>query len=212
MPARTVQRLPIVNIRRAVTAMIVIGCAEILVCAALALMLLTFNRMASMVLVGLLLVLILIANYVLMRRALTYLNAERGLAEIEATLTSATDLNRKLRAQRHDFMNHLQVVYSLIELGEHQEALAYMDRVYQDIRSVSKLMRTDNAAVNALLAAKAMDAESRHVAMDFDIRSRVGNLPMEPWDFCGILGNIIDNALDALEGNAEPKIRVLLWV
>ena len=210
-PAKAGQRLSVINIRKAVTILLVVGWAQILVCALAALLFFAHNRMATTFLLCLLLVLILFTNYIVMRRALAYLNAERALAEMEATLDSANDLNRKLRAQRHDFMNHLQVVYSLLELGENQEALSYMDRVYRDIQSVSKLLRTDNAAVNALLSAKAMDAEHRQVKMEFDIRSRVSNLPMEPWEFCGILGNIIDNAMDALEGADNPCVRVLLW-
>ena len=38
-------------------------------------------------------------------------------------------LNRSLRAQRHDFLNHLQVVFSLIEMEEQQEAADYIEKV-----------------------------------------------------------------------------------
>ena len=37
------------------------------------------------------------------------------------------ELNSTLRSQRHDFMNHLQVVYSLLELEEHQAAGEYIE-------------------------------------------------------------------------------------
>ena len=33
-------------------------------------------------------------------------------------IENTKDLNKKLRSQRHDFLNHLQVVYSLIEMDE----------------------------------------------------------------------------------------------
>ena len=58
-------------------------------------------------------------------------------------------LNRSLRAQRHDFLNHLQVVFSLIEMEEQQEAADYIEKVYGDMQSVSRAMRTDNPAINA---------------------------------------------------------------
>jgi two-component system, LytTR family, sensor histidine kinase AgrC len=156
-------------------------------------------------------VFILLVNYILMRRSLGILNAEREMAEVEATLESATELNRKLRSQRHDFMNHLQVVYGLMELGDYTEACEYIDRVYKDIQSVSKLLRTDNAALNALLSAKSEEAAERGVAVEYDIRSRATGLDIESWELCGILGNIIDNAFDALEGYVEAKLRILLW-
>jgi sensor histidine kinase regulating citrate/malate metabolism len=178
---------------------------------ALALMYFTGNDVPAAVLLALLIVFVLAGNYVLMRRALGILNAEREMAEVEETLESATELNRKLRSQRHDFMNHLQVVYGLMELGDYTEACGYIERIYKDIQNVSKLMRTDNAAVNALLSAKAEAAEARSVAIEYDIRSRATGLAMEPWEFCGVLGNIIDNAFDALEGSKNGRIRILLW-
>ena len=70
------------------------------------------------------------------------------------------ELNRALRAQRHDFLNHLQVVYSLIEMEEYQEARDYIEKVYGDMQSVSRAMRTDSPAINALLRVKLADCEN----------------------------------------------------
>ena len=49
----------------------------------------------------------------------TLMNA---VLELEEAYGRLEDLNREMRAQRHDFMNHLQVVYSLIEMNEPGEA------------------------------------------------------------------------------------------
>ncbi len=184
---------------------------QIIMLLALSLMFVTGNTVPTAVLLVLLGLFMLAGNYILMKRSLAILNAEREMQEVEATLESATELNRKLRSQRHDFMNHLQVVYGLMELGDYTEACEYIQRVYKDIQNVSRVMKTDNAAINALLAAKEEEAEQRKVAVEYDIRSRATGLSMEPWEICGILGNIIDNALDALEDRENGKIRILLW-
>ena len=57
---------------------------------------------------------------------------------LEDALEQLEQLNIKLRGQRHDFMNHLQVVYSLMELSEYDEAVKYIERTYEDIISVSE--------------------------------------------------------------------------
>lgn len=202
---------PRLNIHKAIIIIATAGWVQVLMVAALALMYFTGNTVPTAVLLVLLGVFLLLSNWILMRRALGILNAEREMAAVEATLESATELNRKLRSQRHDFMNHLQVVYGLMELGDYTEACEYIDRVYKDIQNVSRLMRTENAALNALLSAKSEAAAERGVAVEFDIRSQAMGINMEPWELCGILGNIIDNALDALEGAQSPKIRILLW-
>ena len=51
------------------------------------------------------------------------------LDDMDQTIEAQEDLNITLRAQRHDFLNHLQVVYSLIEMKEYNEANDYIERV-----------------------------------------------------------------------------------
>jgi two-component system sensor histidine kinase AgrC len=192
--------------------MAVVYWAQVITALALAIMHFTGAALPTSIILVLLIVLILAGNYVTMRRAAGILNAERAMSAVEESLESAMELNQKLRVQRHDFMNHLQVVYSLMELESYAEARGYIDRVYKDIRNISRLLRTDNAAVNALLSAKAEQAAERGVLMEFNIRTRAVNLAIEPWELCAILGNILDNAFDALEGGKDGDIvRVHLW-
>ena len=200
-----------INIRKAVIVIATAGWVQTIMVLALALMHFTGNAFPAAVLLVLLIGFIIASNVILMRRSLAILNAEREMSEVEATLESATELNRKLRSQRHDFMNHLQVVYGLMELGDYAEACEYIERVYKDIQNVSKMLRTDNAAVNALLAAKAEAAVERKIAIEYDIRTRATGIGMEPWELCGVLGNIIDNAFDALEDTPCGKLRIQLW-
>ena len=118
------------------------------------------------------------------------------------------DLNGTLRAQRHDFMNHLQVVFSLLELEDYKEASDYIERVYGDIRRVSRTLKTAHPAINALLAAKVGDCEARGVHVDLQIESPWAGLPVESWEMCRVLGNLIDNAFDALKGRKAACVSV----
>ena len=120
------------------------------------------------------------------------------------------DLNGTLRAQRHDFMNHLQVVFSLLELEDYKEASDYIERVYGDIRRVSRTLKTAHPAINALLAAKVSDCEARGVHVDLQIESPWIDLPVESWEMCRVLGNLIDNAMDAMKDTSEPRLLIRL--
>lgn len=42
------------------------------------------------------------------------------------------ELERLLRAQRHDFINHIQVVHALLQLGRTEKALAYLEDLAKD--------------------------------------------------------------------------------
>ena len=124
---------------------------------------------------------------------------ERTIGELQTTNEQMDALNLKLRAQRHDFLNHLQVVYSLLEMQEYGEATAYLERVYDEHRSVSSVLRTKMTAFNALLQVKSAACEERGIALEMDIRSTLEGLPVPPWELCCIIGNLMDNAMDAVE-------------
>ena len=120
------------------------------------------------------------------------------------------ELNATLRAQRHDFRNHLQVIYTLTELDDRQAALDYMDKVYGDIRKVGRALKTASPAVNALLAAKLSDCEENGVIFTADIRTDWADCPVPGWEMCRILGNLIDNAVEAMASSTEKRLTVSL--
>lgn len=107
-------------------------------------------------------------------------------------------LNGTLRKQRHDFMNHLQVVFSLLELNDADEAMRYVESVYGDIKKTGSVLKTALPAVNALIAAKRQDCEEKGISLRLRIASGWQDLPMPGWEMCRVLGNLIDNARDAM--------------
>ena len=129
---------------------------------------------------------------------------------LDETVSQMSDLNRALRAQRHDFLNHLQVVYSLIEMGEHEEANQYIEQVYGDIQSVSRAMKTACAPVNALLRAKMAEAEQRKIPLEISVQATWKDLPLPAWEMCRVLSNLMDNAMDALAGWNHARMDVIL--
>ncbi len=144
------------------------------------------------------------------REAISARQVEREADMLEEANRRMDDLNLTLRAQRHDFMNHLQVVYGLMEMDEKQAAIEYLDDVYKDLQRVGRTLKTAVPAVNALLAAKMADCEGRGIRMEMDIRSSWEGLPVEGWEICRALGNLIDNAMDALKSTPSPVLSVSL--
>ena len=128
-------------------------------------------------------------------------NAERIARQaqmLEEAYAQLESLNGTLRKQRHDFMNHLQVVFSLIELGDAHEAMQYVQSVYGDIKKAGSALKTAIPAVNALIAAKRQDCEDKGIELKTVIASAWETMPIPGWEMCRILGNLIDNARDAI--------------
>jgi len=140
------------------------------------------------------------------REALQTRRRVRMIEGLQQSNDQMDALNLKLRAQRHDFLNHIQVVYSLLEMGESQEAADYLERIWTEFKTVSRVMRTKVTAFNALLQVKSAACEDRGIAFDMDIRSTLGSLPVPAWEICCIIGNLVDNAMDVLADHADGRI------
>ncbi len=132
--------------------------------------------------------------------AVTYKNEN-----LTDSIRNLEELNTRLRAQRHDYLNHFQVIYGLMELGEYEEAKRYINPVFKDIMKVSKALKTAQPAVNALLQSKIEAAEQKKIDLFLEIRSDLRYLPIEAWNLCKVLANIIDNGINALAGNEQEK-------
>ncbi|MBQ6173383.1 MAG: Spo0B domain-containing protein [Clostridia bacterium] len=144
------------------------------------------------------------------RDALNTRRLLRDSSAMSSTIGHMTELNNTLRAQRHDFLNHLQVVGSLIELQEYDEAERYLEKIYGRVSAAGKAMKTANPAVNALLQVKLAACERAGIPVQLVIRSRWDDLVPEGWAMCKVLSNLIDNAIDAIgEGGEEALVHGL---
>ena len=110
-------------------------------------------------------------------------------------------------------MNHLQVVFSLLEMHEIDDAREYIEKVHGDIALVGRALKTSVPAVNALIAAKMNDMDEAGIRGNLIITSAWKDLPVPGWEMCRVLGNLIDNAVDAVsqtKGDHMREITIML--
>lgn len=124
--------------------------------------------------------------------------------ELEAN-RHATDT---LRAQAHEFTNRLHTISGLIELGDYEELQRFVDRVslaHQRWRAeVAALV--EDPALTALLVAKASLADERGVGLRLAEGTRLDAIDEQlSSDLVTVVGNLVDNALDALEGTGRDN-------
>ena len=139
----------------------------------------------------------------------SYDKLRKHYQDLQESYHNLEKLNTELRAQRHDYLNHLQVVYGLLELKEYEELYSYLLPVYKNIQKTGKALKTSKPAINALLKAKMDEAESKNIDFYIEVKTNLKNLHVEDWELCKVLSNLIDNAITALEerGN-DKKIRI----
>ena len=158
--------------------------------------------------IGLLIITNAISNILLCNFSLKLSYLSDSILESHNNLDT---LNNDLRKQRHDFLNNLQVIHGLISMDNYSDAKEYIDNLYTDIRSVSRFIKTDSPAINALIQAKVTKCEDNNIPIKIDIHSTFkDDLPMPEWLICRVLANLIDNAVDAINEKGCGEIKITL--
>lgn len=113
-----------------------------------------------------------------------------------------------LRAQAHEFSNHLHVIGGLLDLERQSDAVAYIERVGGAGSLTADIIDGANAdpALAALLLAKSSTAHERGVELRLDPESSVDIRAGD--DALTVLGNLVDNAVDAVETGGVVRVLV----
>ena len=203
------------NLRKVALFSVVINCFQIAAIVMVLLYILTngseVNRYIEISILLLALLIVVWGAVLDIREAFNAQRTSEQAHMLEEAYSQLEDLNGTLRRQRHDFMNHLQVVFSLMEMGEYPDAMQYVENVYGDIQRTGSVLKTSIPAVNALIAAKRDDCEEHGIRFTTEIASAWQDLPVAGWEMCRVMGNLIDNARDALmsvKDHPSPAIAV----
>ncbi|MFC3798612.1 sensor histidine kinase [Cohnella sp. GCM10012308] len=102
-----------------------------------------------------------------------------------------------IRGQRHDYLNHIQVMYTMLKLGKIDELKAFMSDIVKETHEVGDIVHHDIPAVAALLKAKTAVALGLGIDFSSEFAGRWDpQSPVKIIDIVKIAGNLIDNAFD----------------
>lgn len=137
----------------------------------------------------------------------------RDRTEMEALLRqldSVESITTALRAQEHEFSNRLHALSVLLELGEIDEATSYAGQLTTQATLVADDVRAriGPPVVTALLLAKMTVAAEQGVEVRLHSESRMPTGARDNTALLSVLGNLVDNAVDALTaapGERHPR-------
>jgi two-component system CitB family sensor kinase len=122
-------------------------------------------------------------------------------------LDDAIGLTETLRAQSHEFANRLHTVVGLVELGHYDEAVQFVTDV-----STARAELTDqlqaaigDSKLSALILAKVSLADERDVRLSVAADSHVDSSIADSSEVLTVVGNLIDNAIDATAQAPQPR-------
>jgi sensor histidine kinase regulating citrate/malate metabolism len=143
--------------------------------------------------------------------SVTTLRDRTELVELQRELDVSRDATDTLRAQAHEFTNRMHTIAGLIELGEYDEVVHYITRVSAAHESWTRdvTSRIGDPALAALLIAKASLASEQHVQLRVATTSTLESVDEGlSSDLATVVGNLVDNALDALPAAGWVEVEV----
>lgn len=132
-----------------------------------------------------------------------------NINKIAKEITGVDEIIKNLRANVHEFKNNLHVILGLIQLKQYSQAkdfILHIQKVQED--NSAEFLEIDDYYVRALLLSRKLVAKERKVEL---VLNNASNMYQEHGivdskDLVTILGNLIENALEACAvSNAEYK-------
>ncbi|WLD94469.1 sensor histidine kinase [Alkalihalobacillus sp. AL-G] len=130
--------------------------------------------------------------------------------EMLNTLTEVRSYSEDLRAQTHEFTNKLYVLSGLLQLGHYKEAIEFIQTESEVHRHQNKVLlgQIKDRTVQAILLGKIGKASEKKITFDIDPNTSLNQLPnhIDMFKVVTILGNLIDNAMEAVENQGEKRV------
>jgi hypothetical protein len=145
-------------------------------------------------------ILLCMLSLVLVLRLLARTREETARMAQDVYVEEINRMFTSIRGQRHDFLNHVQVMYTMLQLRKYAELGAYMADVVKETHSVNDIVQHGSPALAAFVQAKTAVAVSRGIRFTYELSDDWNHLStIRMIDIVKIVGNLVNNAFDEAE-------------
>ncbi|WP_158223914.1 MULTISPECIES: sensor histidine kinase [unclassified Cohnella] len=135
----------------------------------------------------------------------------------EVYIDDINDMFTSIRGQRHDFLNHVQVIHTMVQMGRTEQLKAYVGDLVKETRDVSDIVHHSSPALAAFIQAKTAVSIGKGIDFTYELPAKwdAGETTVKVIDIIKIMGNLVDNAFDEAmnlpqqERSVFASIRVL---
>jgi len=153
-------------------------------------------------------------NQVFMRKSYEEAATEYQNKILDKQVEEVQNIYLTMRSWRHDYHNHLQKLKAHIMMDQIKEANQYLNELEIDLDNVNQLVESGNINLDAILNSKLSLAIKNNI--DINYQAKVPEtLTISDIDLCVLIGNLIDNAVEAcekIENNSSKFIRVYIGI
>ena len=134
---------------------------------------------------------------------------EEKIAFEETRYNDASAIWNNVRKVQHDMKQHLVVMAGFLEQEEPKKCQEYIDSLLPEVDQIGKLVRSNNSVLDYLINSKLCALKDTRIV----ISGSIGDLSdIRDIDLACLIGNILDNAIEALSNVSEKRIELLFSV
>lgn len=116
---------------------------------------------------------------------------------LKSHLHQMNDMVNALHIYHRECTGHMQALQAMINLGEIDQARDYIDAIAGNYSPLAEILNIGDPALTSLLYSKQKVAEVKGVHFDMAVKCSLDQLEVPPADFCAVIGNLLDNAMEA---------------
>ena len=143
-----------------------------------------------------------------MRRLNEALSMQEELERQEERYREQEQAEEEIRALRHDMRNSYLLLQGLLEQNRREEALAWLEKESGALSGVPEHIRTQSGAVSAVLNGKLNLARREGISVSCRIAASFAGI--EERDLCRLLGNLLDNAMEAARKTQKGTMDLMI--
>jgi len=121
------------------------------------------------------------------------------------------NMYEKMRGWRHDYQKHIQVMKAHAANGDIDAVARYLDDLGADLQKVDNIIKTGNKMADAILNSKISFAMSNNINVLADVNVAI-ELSTSQIDLCIIIGNLMDNAVEACLALPEDERIIRIFI
>lgn len=127
---------------------------------------------------------------------------------LEKQVQEVQNIYLTMRGWRHDYHNHLQSMKAYVKMKQYDRLGEYLALLEEDLDNVNQLIESGNVNLDAILNSKISLALKNGIEIDYKAACPA-ELTVSDIDLCALIGNLIDNAVEACEKIPEGGRRYI---
>ena len=140
---------------------------------------------------------------------------EKKKSEIKTSFNPLiNDLMGKLKANEHEYKNHLNTIWSIAQVTNQEEIKEklqeYISNIVDDTEEFSMLLNVENTIIKAVLYNKGQRAEKLGVKYTYNVKSNLNNISLDNSELTVILSNLLNNAIEATSMIKKKELEVFI--